>query len=247
MLEQIGEGGELEKRLAVGWAVDNFMLEDPGEIVGHEDGVQAGGKRGVDVRARRVADHPRIGTVADVAVYELTVGGLFLFGEDFNCREERLEAGALQLVGLLFEVALGDEDAAVALAEVFQGFGDVGEQLDFGHGDGLGEGDDASVFFRRDFGISELFEAGNERAPEALETVAVLGDGGALAEVEMLADFFVGMDTMIEVGDEGGDGAFKVNVVLPERVVGVEEKCLLLEFCERLGHIRIIKSRAESG
>ena len=185
--------------------------------------------------------------MACVTGSEFAVGRLFLFDQDFDGGEKFAQPGAVELVGLLFEVALGDEDAAMALAEVFQGFGDVGEQLDFGHGDGLGEGDDASVFFRRDFGISELFEAGNERAPEALETVAVLGDGGALAEVEMLVDFFVGMDTMIEVGDEGGDGAFKVNVVLPERVVGVEEKCLLLEFCERLGHIRIIKSRAESG
>jgi len=73
----------------------------------------------------------------------------------------------------------------------------------------------------------------------------VLCDGGTLAEVEVLANFFVGVDTMIEIGDEGGDGALKVDVVLPERVVGVEEKCLLLEFCERLGHIQIIKSRAE--
>ena len=73
----------------------------------------------------------------------------------------------------------------------------------------------------------------------------MLCDGGTLAEVEVFANFFVGVDTMIEIGDEGGDGALKVDVVLPERVVGVEEECLLLEFCERLGHIQIIKSRAE--
>ena len=178
---------------------------------------------------------------------EVTVGCSFLFGEDFDGGEEFTEAGAFELVGLLFEVALGDEDAAVATAEVFEGFGDVGQQLDLGHGDGFGESDDAGVLFGGDFGVGELFEAGDERTSEALETVAVFGDGSALAKVEVLADFFIGMDAMIEVGNEGGDGALKVNVVLPERVVGVEEKCLLLEFCERLGHIRIIKSRAESG
>jgi len=138
------------------------MFEDPREVVRNEDGVQARGEGGVDVRAGRVADHPRSAGVADVAGDEFAVGVLFLFGEDFNRGEKWLEAGALELVGLLFDVAFGDEDAAVALAEILEGFGDVGQQLDFGHGDGLGEGDDAGVLFGCDLGVGELFEAGDE-------------------------------------------------------------------------------------
>ena len=52
------------------------------------------------------------------------------------------------------------------------------------------------------------------------------GDGGALAEVEVFADLFGGVDAVVEVGDEGGDGALEVDVVLPQGVVGVEEQGL---------------------
>ena len=65
---------------------------------------------------------------------------------------------------------------------------------------------------------------------EALQAVAVSGDGGALAEVEMLADFFIGVDAVIEIGNKRGDGAFKVDVVLPKRVVRVKQEMLVLQF-----------------
>ena len=42
-----------------------------------------------------------------------------------------------------------------------------------------------------------------------------------------LADLFGGMDAVIEVGDEAGDGALEVDVVLPEGVVGVDEQGLI--------------------
>jgi len=61
---------------------------------------------------------------------------------------------------------------------------------------------------------------------EAVEAVAVPGDGGALDGVEVFADLFGGVDAVIEIGDERGDGAFEVDVVLPEGVVGVDEKGL---------------------
>ena len=93
-------------------------------------------------------------------------------------------------------------------------------------GDGLREAEDASVLFGSDGGVGELLEAGDERAAEALEAVAVGGDGGVLAEVEMLADLFGGMDAVIEVGDERGDGLLEVDVVLPERIVGVYKESL---------------------
>jgi hypothetical protein len=34
------------------------------------------------------------------------------------------------------------------------------------------------------------------------------------------------VDAVIEVGDEGGDGALEVDVVLPEGVIGVDEEGL---------------------
>jgi len=163
-----------------------------------------------------------------VAGDEFAVRILLLLGEHLHGREIFAQAGTVELVRLLVEVALGDEDAAVALAQFGQRLSNAREKLDLLRGDGLCEGDDAGVFFRGDFGIGELLEAGDKRAAEALETVTVFGDRCVFAEVEPLADLFVGMDAVIQIGDESGDGALEVDIVLPERVVRVEEKGLLL-------------------
>jgi len=85
------------------------------------------------------------------------------------------------------------------------------------------------VPFRGDLGVGELLEAGDERTAEALKAITVFGDGCVFAEVEVFADFLVSVDAMIQIGDKGGDCTLEVDVVLPERVIGVEEKGLLLE------------------
>ena len=241
---EVGEGGEFEQGLSEGWGVDDFVFEYPGEVVGEEDGVEAGGEGGVDVRAGRVADHPGVDGVAGVVGEEGSVGLGVLFGEDFDGGEERAEARALQLVDLLVEIALGDEEDAVAGAEVFERSGDAGEEFDLGGGDGFGEGDDAGVFFRGDGGVGELLEAVDQRAAKALQAVAELGDGGALAEVEVLADLFVGVNAVVEVGDEGGDGLLEVDVVLPQGIVCVEEQGLVGKAVDGLGHREIIEAYA---
>jgi hypothetical protein len=52
--------------LADGGLVDDLVFEDPGEVVGDEDGVKAGREGGVDVGAGAVADHPGIAGFAAV-------------------------------------------------------------------------------------------------------------------------------------------------------------------------------------
>jgi hypothetical protein len=76
----------------------------------------------------------------------------------------------------------------------------------------------------------------------------MLGDGGVFAEVEVVADLLGRVGVVIEEGDEGGDGALEVVVVLPQGVVGVEEQGLAGEaggsdWGERvgLGHRAIIE------
>ncbi len=51
-------------------------------------------------------------------------------------------------------------------------------------------------------------------------------DGGVLNAVEMATYLFGGVDAVVKVGDEAGDGPFEVDVVLPESVVGVDEQGL---------------------
>ncbi len=160
--QEFSEGGKLEQMLAGRRLVDDLVLENPGEVVGDEDGVESGGEGWIDVGARAVADHPGVGGLADVVVDERTVGLVVLLGEDLDGGKVRGEAGALELVGLLGGVPLGDEDEPVAGGELGQGWLDGWKELDLVIGDGLGEAEDAVVLFGGDGLIGELFEAGDE-------------------------------------------------------------------------------------
>ena len=52
------------------------------------------------------------------------------------------------------------------------------------------------------------------------------GDGSVFDHVEMATDLAGRMDAMVQVGDKGCDGSFEVNVVLPKRVIRVDEESL---------------------
>ena len=145
-----------------------------------------------------------------------------LFGQDLDCGEVGCEAGALELIGLLFGDSFGDEDEAVPGGQVGKGGGYVGEEFDLLVGDGLGEGFDAAMLLLGEGDVGELFEAGDEGAAEAVQAIAVGEDGCALDAVQVAADLFGGVDAMIEVGDEAGNGALEVDVVFPECVIGVD-------------------------
>jgi hypothetical protein len=223
---EVGEAGQLKEMLA-GWGlVDDLVLEDPGKVVRNEDGVEAGAEGRVDVRPRAVADHPGGAGLAAVVGGQGQVGFVVFFGENLDGGEVVGEAGTLELTGLFLGVAFGDHDETVAGSEVGEGGGDAGEQLDLVIGDGLSEAGDALVLFGGDGGVGELLKAGDQGLAEAVEAIAMGADGGVFDAVEVLADLFGGVDAVIQVGDEAGDGLLEVDVVLPEGVVGVEEQSL---------------------
>ena len=60
VLGEIGEACQLEELLASGGLIDDFVFEDPGEVVGNEDGVEPCAECGVDVGAGAVSNHPGI-------------------------------------------------------------------------------------------------------------------------------------------------------------------------------------------
>jgi hypothetical protein len=212
--------------LACGRLIDDFVFEDPGEAVGDEDGVEASDEGGVDVRARAIADHPGGAGLAAVVGAQRAVGFVMLFGEDFDCGEVRGQAGAVKLVGLLLGIAFGDHDEAMAGGEFGEGEGNIGQEFDLLIGDGLGEALNALVLFRGDGGVGELFEAGDERVAEAVEAVSVGVNGRVLDAVEMLTHLFGSVGTVVQVRDKSRNGPLKVDVVLPESIVCVDEECL---------------------
>jgi hypothetical protein len=71
--------------------------------------------------------------------------------------------------------------------------------------------------------VGELLETGDERVAEAMQAVAAGEDGRVLDAVEVATDLLGSVDAVIEIGDEAGNGALEVDVVFPERVVGVDE------------------------
>ena len=122
----------------------------------------------------------------------------------------------------------------MAGGEVGESGGDVGEEFNLLVGDGLREAFDAAMFFFGEGHIGELLEAGDEGAAKAVEAITVGEDGGVLDAVEVAADLFRSVDTVIKVGDEAGDSALEIDVVFPKRVIGVDEQCLVGGATERL-------------
>ncbi len=134
------------------------------------------------------------------------------------------EARAVELAGLFLRVAFGHQDEPVTRGQIRQCLGDAGKKLDLVVGDRIGEAVEAAVLLVGDGGAGELFEAIDQRAAEAAKTVTVGSDGGVLAVVQMLANLDWSVDLVVEVGDERGDGALEVDIVLPECVVGVDQE-----------------------
>ena len=59
-------------------------------------------------------------------------------------------------------------------------------------------------------------------------------DGSVLDAVEVPTYLFGGVDAVVEVGDETGDGTLEVDVVFPEGIVSVDEQGLSTAGAERL-------------
>src|SRR5271165_4625420 len=98
-------------------------LQLPRVMVRHEDRVQTGGERGIDVRLGAVADHPRLLAQQRVLLDDRGVGGGVLLGDHFSRHEMLLQAGALQLAGLFGDVALGEQEKMVAPGQFGEGLG----------------------------------------------------------------------------------------------------------------------------
>ena len=202
------------------------MLEDPSVAVGDEHGVESGGQRGVDVGLGAVADHPGGVVLEFVFVSESGIDFCIFLGNDFDGREVFLDSGALDFSRLLGRCAFCDEDQAVAHGEVLQSFGNFGDELDGMIFNDVSEAADLCPEFGSDWGGTETLEGVDEGVGEAVQSVSVLNDAFALDVVQDFADLLGRELVMIQEGDEFRDGSLEVDIVFPERVVGVDEESL---------------------
>ena len=73
---------------------------------------------------------------------------------------------------------------------------------------------------------AEALKAGDKGASEAGEPVAVRENRFALDGIQGLAHFSGRVRVVVQIADEGGDGALEVDIVLPESVVRIDEERL---------------------
>ena len=82
-----------------------------------------------------------------------------------------------------------------------------------------------NIFHGRAFGLvpGEFHVGFLERAAEAAHAVAVLADIAALGFVQDVAGVFAGIAEGFEQGEKFLDGLLEVNIVFPERIVGIDQ------------------------
>jgi len=147
-------------------------------------------------------------------------------GENLHCLEESCEPGTLQFVLLLFVVTLCDDDKAMALRKNAQSFGYAREKFHLLFGDGVHETDNPVVLFLSQGRKSQVFKTLDKGPPKALEAVTVFLNRLPFDGVQVFADFVGSVNAVIQIGDEGTDRTFEVDVVFPQGIVGVEEQRL---------------------
>ena len=88
------------------------------------------------------------------------------------------------------------------------------------------EAEDLPVEFGRNWNRAEALECVNQSVPEAVQAVTVLDIAFAFDIVEHFANLLGSELVMVKECDEAGDGTLEVDVVLPERVVGIDQEAL---------------------
>src|ERR1017187_9078083 len=115
----------------------------------------------------------------------------------------------------------------MALRQVRQRFRHFWQKFHGMLGDLVGNTADSFLQLRRDRLYGESLEADPQRVSEAVHAITVLPNVLALDFVKCVANFVRRVLMVIQKGDEIGDRPLEVDVVLPERVIGVDEQVLV--------------------
>jgi len=222
MAAEFAEAGEDDE--FAGASHDGFVFHVPGVLMRDVNGVEADFEGGIDVAARAVADHPTLRFDDFVFGDKASVSDCVLFRDDFNRFKKSLQAGALHFGGLFGGFALGEENQAVALCEISERFGNAIQNF----GWSAFEVHDAHVDFRKLFALGlvfgELHVGFFKRTAEAADAVPELANVFSLGFVEYVANVSAGKTVWLDESYEVFDQIFEEDIVLPERIVGVNEE-----------------------
>jgi hypothetical protein len=149
------------------------ILEDPGQGVRNVHAPASGQDGRHDIGFERVADHHAAGGAIAEPGEDPLIGGGGLVADDLDRGEEVAKAGLGKLALLIEEIALGDEDEAVASRQALEGVPRMGECLD-----GMGEhlmagGEDFTDDPRRYPPLRQLDCGFDHRQGEALDAESV--------------------------------------------------------------------------
>src|SRR5579872_312324 len=112
--------------------------------------------------------------------------------------------------------------------KICQRFGDLRQQLDGVVFNRMCETSDLPMQLRRNRIETEPFKRIYQRVRKTMQAVAVLCDTFALDVVKNFPHLLWGKFVVIEERNEFRDGSLEVDIVLPQRIVGVDKKVLRL-------------------
>ncbi len=220
----LAQGAEVRQdEEAAGAAPHFFVFERPRSVMRDEHSVQPGLEGGIDIAAGTIPNHPSVRFHDVVPVHEIAVGGRIFFGGNLNRVEMNLKPRPLDFGRLLGRFDLSEKNQAMPPGKIGERFEDAVHDIwgcalefcdalmDIFHGRALS-------LVPREPHVSFL-----EGPAEAADAVAMLPDIAALGFVEDVAGIFSRIPEGFEQGQKFLDGLLEVNVVLPERVVGIDQ------------------------
>ena len=156
-----------------------------------------------------------------------------LLWQDLNRGKVGSKTRAAKFARLLGVVALGNKDQPMARRQFFERLGYPRQQLNLMMSDDIGETINSIMVLHAQGSLRQLLKTVCKRTPKAAQTITMSGDRSVLATVQVFANFCGGMDFMVEVRDKSGDRSLKVNIVLPQCVIGIDKQRLSGAHCYR--------------
>src|SRR5450759_4323012 len=203
-----------------------LFLQHPGMRVRHEHRVQPRFQRRIHVRFRAVADHPRDRRVHPALHHQAPVRRRIFLFHDRRVLEEPTQAGAVDLQLLFVHMPLGEEREIVPSRQVAERFRDPRNHLHGAFQNALGEAHHRPQIFRAYFPFHQVLVTLPQIAAEIQRAVPVDLGVGPFHLVQNVADLLRRHRRMIQERHKLLERALEVDIVLPERVVGIDHEVL---------------------